>query len=101
MRKPKSSASLLNDALRMKCCIFLSASQIMMTVWSALTTGLPEGGAGQQPSTGSVIRIARTRALGKVKDRQVRIDMDSPPAWGIGSLLLYARRSGFVEEIED
>jgi len=31
-RKPKSSASLLNVALRMKCCTLFAASQIMMTV---------------------------------------------------------------------
>ena len=31
-RKPKSSASLLNDALRMKCCVCVAASQRIITV---------------------------------------------------------------------
>src|SRR5205809_276836 len=51
-RKPKSSASLLKDACRMKCWVFVAGSQMRMTVWSALTTGLPDGGAGQQASPG-------------------------------------------------
>src|SRR5262245_59461669 len=35
----------------MKCSVFVAASQTMTTVWSAFTTGLPDGGAGQQAHT--------------------------------------------------
>src|SRR4051794_34110848 len=52
---PKSSAWLLDVAWRMKCCDLVAASQTMMTVWSALTTGLPDGGAGQHAGAGSAM----------------------------------------------
>jgi hypothetical protein len=47
-KNPKSSASLLKEAVRMKCSVLLAASQMMITVWSAFTTGLPGREAGQQ-----------------------------------------------------
>src|SRR5262245_37231505 len=51
-RNPKSSPSLLNDARRMKCCVFVAACQTITMVWSALTTAWPERGAGQHASAG-------------------------------------------------
>src|SRR5207248_8748894 len=83
----KSSASLLKDALRMKCCILVAASQMMMTVWSALTTGLPDGGAGQQagaggePSSGNSTKPMSSRKI-QERSEERRVGKEGRERWG-------------------
>jgi hypothetical protein len=46
--KPTPGELLVNEALRMKCWVWVASSQMMMTDWSALTTRLPGGATAQQ-----------------------------------------------------
>ena len=56
----------------MKCCVWRCASQIMMTVWSALTTGVLNRGADQAVFIDTPGHARRTkRALHRLMARQI------------------------------
>src|SRR5205823_4807067 len=71
--------SLLNDALRMKCWVFVSASQRMITLWSALTTGMFGGGAGQQAGAAGDSKSQTSKASATDRASQERTIMVEPP----------------------
>src|SRR5262249_7883352 len=95
--KPKSSASLLKDARRMKCSVLVAASQMRITVWSALTTGLPEGGAGQQAGTGGEPRAgAAGRVAASGSGSPCAAGMDVPPNSGDRGAIIKTREGGVI-----
>src|SRR5438128_646138 len=60
------------------CSILLAASQRMMTVWSALTTSLPDGGAGQQPGAIGVQTAGASKSTPSKRKNQLRVMVSTP-----------------------